>query len=256
MTKEEVLDILGQCGAVIKDSHIVYTSGKHGSAYVNKDAVYPDTEATSRLCRAIAEHFKDIDVEVVIGPEKGGIILSTWTAYHLTQLTGRKVEAIYAEKEEVSLLKLSKDKRPAAFTLSNRSDTSADPIEVFVEPGNELILKTGGFTFKRGYGERIKGKRVLEVEDVLTTGVSASQSVKETRNSGGIVVGLGVLCNRGGVTAEKVGNIPELFALTNITLDAYNEDKCPLCVQGVPINVEVGHGRDFVAKHGQPIKKV
>jgi len=27
-------------GAVITGSHFVYTSGKHGSAYVNKDAVY------------------------------------------------------------------------------------------------------------------------------------------------------------------------------------------------------------------------
>ncbi len=41
MNEQEVLQVLGKVGAVIADSHIVYTSGKHGTAYVNKDAVYP-----------------------------------------------------------------------------------------------------------------------------------------------------------------------------------------------------------------------
>ena len=31
--------ILAESGAVIRDRHVVYTSGRHGSAYVNKDAV-------------------------------------------------------------------------------------------------------------------------------------------------------------------------------------------------------------------------
>ncbi len=39
MNEQEVLDILAKTGAVITNSHIVYTSGKHGTAYVNKDAV-------------------------------------------------------------------------------------------------------------------------------------------------------------------------------------------------------------------------
>lgn len=57
MNEQEVLQILGKVGAVIADSHIVYTSGKHGTAYVNKDAVYPHTKETSDLCRAIAQQF-------------------------------------------------------------------------------------------------------------------------------------------------------------------------------------------------------
>ena len=255
MTEEEVLDILGECGAVITGSHIVYTSGKHGPAYVNKDAVYPDTEATSRLCLAIAEHFKDSGVEVVVGPEKGGIILSTWTAYHLTQLTGRKVEAVYAEREEISVYRRSNNRQPAGFTLRDESSASTEPIEVSIEVGDELILRTGGFTFKRGYDKRIRGKRVLAVEDVLTTGGSALRSIEQTRNSGGIVVGLGVLCNRGGVTPEKVGNVPDLFALVNVKMDAWDRGECLLCDEGVPINKEVGHGREYVEKHGQPVKK-
>ena len=32
----KVVDILKKIGAVITDDHFVYTSGKHGSVYINK----------------------------------------------------------------------------------------------------------------------------------------------------------------------------------------------------------------------------
>ena len=70
-----VVDILKKVGAVITDSHFVYTSGKHGSVYVNKDAVYPHTRETSRIGQLFAEKFKDADIDVVAAPALGGIIL-------------------------------------------------------------------------------------------------------------------------------------------------------------------------------------
>lgn len=75
MNEQEVLQVLGKVGAVIADSHIVYTSGKHGTVYVNKDAVYPHTAETSRLCQAIAKRFVDDKVEVVIAPAIGGNVI-------------------------------------------------------------------------------------------------------------------------------------------------------------------------------------
>ena len=44
INQQVVLRIFAEVRAVITGSHIVYTSGKHGTAYVNKDAVYPHTE--------------------------------------------------------------------------------------------------------------------------------------------------------------------------------------------------------------------
>lgn len=207
MNEQEVLQVLGRVGAVIADSHIVYTSGKHGTAYVNKDAVYPHTAETSRLCRAIAERFADDNVEVVIAPAIGGVILSQWTAHHLTEMNGHEVFGVYAEK----------------------SDGDA-------------------FVVKRGYDKLIAGKNVLVVEDVLTTGGSAKKVVEATRAIGGNVVGLGVLCNRGGITPEDVANPPKLFALVNVKLDAWDEAECPLCAKNVPINTDVGKGREFLAR--------
>lgn len=209
MNEQEVLQVLGQVGAVITNSHIIYTSGKHGPAYVNKDALYPHTRETSRLCRVIAEQFANDGVEVVIAPAIGGVILSQWIACHLSEITGREVFGVYAEKAE------------------NREDA---------------------FIIKRGYDKIVSGKNVLVVEDVLTTGGSAKKVIGATRALGGNVVGLGVLCNRGEITLKDVANPPKLFALVNIKLNAWDEAECPLCTKNVPINTDVGKGREFLIR--------
>jgi len=208
MNEQEVMRILGKVGAVITDSHIVYTSGKHGTTYFNKDAIYPHTKETSNLCRAIAEHFANDGVEVVIAPAIGGVILSQWTAHHLSKITGREVFGVYAEKAK----------------------------------GEDA------FIIKRGYDKIVARKNVLVVEDVLTTGSSAKKVVEVTRALGGNIVGLGVLCNRGGITPEDVANPPKFFALVNVKLDAWDEAECPLCAQSVPINTDVGKGREYLVR--------
>lgn len=208
MNEQQVLNVLQRVGAVITDSHIVYTSGKHGSAYVNKDAVYLHPAETSLLCNEISRQFTEDAVDVVIAPAIGGVILSQWVAYHLSRLTEREVLAVYAEKAE------------------------------------------GGDTFviKRGYDQLIAGKNVLVVEDVLTTGGSAKKVVVAARANGGNVIGLGALCNRGGITPQDVADPPKLRALVNVKLDAWDEADCPLCAGNVPINTDVGKGRGFLAR--------
>ena len=95
---ENILDILESVGGYIKDSHIVGTSGKHISEYLNKDALYPHTELTSKVCRMFAENVKDLEIDAVVGPALGGIILSQWTAYYLTQIKGKEVLGVFAQK--------------------------------------------------------------------------------------------------------------------------------------------------------------
>ncbi len=245
MDEQKALEIFGKVGAVIKDSHIVYTSGKHGTAYVNKDAVYPHTKETSELCRAIAEQFANDGVEVVVAPEKGGIILSQWVAYHLSEITGREVLGIYAEKNERSVFKSDAG---ISHNVSIGYQTPGDVESFNLEIGEELVVRDGSFVFKRGYDKSIAGKRVLMVEDVLTTGGSIKKVIEATRALGGSIHGLGVLCNRGGITPKDVADPPKLFALVNVKLDAWDEANCPLCAQNVQINTEVGKGKEYLAR--------
>ncbi|MBI2616964.1 phosphoribosyltransferase [Candidatus Gottesmanbacteria bacterium] len=98
MTGQEVLEIFEKTGGYIKDSHIVYTSGKHGKQYLNKDAIYPHTKEVSKICMEIATRFSGEGIEAVVSPALGGIILSQWTAYHLSILMGCEILGIYTEK--------------------------------------------------------------------------------------------------------------------------------------------------------------
>ena len=239
MEEREVSQRLARVGAVITNSHIVYTSGKHGSAYVNKDAIYPHTQEISKLCRAIAERFAGDEIEVVVAPAIGGVILSQWTAHHLTRMTGRPVLGTYAEKSERSLYK-------AKETTAIYNIPSMGTITLF--EGEELVVKENRFVIKRGYDKLVANKKVLVVEDVLTTGGTVKKVIDATRALGGRIFGLGVLCNRGGIKPSDVSNPPQLYALLNVKLDTYDEADCPLCAQGIPINTDVGKGKEFLAR--------
>jgi orotate phosphoribosyltransferase len=206
MTSQQVLDIFKQTGGYIADSHIVYTSGKHGSAYLNKDAIYPHTALVLELCRAIAEEFKGKGIDVVAAPALGGIVLMQWVAHHLSELEGREVLGVFTEKT----------------------------------PEKDQI-------FTRGYDAYVKGKNVLVVEDLLTTGGSVYKVVQSVLKAGGKVIAAAALVNRGQVTSHNVGDVP-LFTLASVSLDAWDEPACPLCQKGVPINTTVGKGREYLAK--------
>lgn len=104
LSDAEILNTLEGCGAFIRNSHLVYTSGLHGHSYFNKDALYPHTHLTSKLCKEIAERFSHELIDVVLAPALGGIILSQWVAHHLTEITGREVLAVYAEKDKDSFV--------------------------------------------------------------------------------------------------------------------------------------------------------
>lgn len=94
----EVIEILKKVGAIITNSHFVGTSGKHIDTYVNKDGLYPHTAETSKVGSLIAEKAKDFEIDAVVGPALGGIVLSQWTAYHLSNIKHKDILALYTEK--------------------------------------------------------------------------------------------------------------------------------------------------------------
>ena len=79
MTENEVKDILIETGAIM-DGHFLLTSGLHSPHYVEKFNVLQHPKYTEKLCQAMAEKFKDANIETVVGPVTGGIILAHETA--------------------------------------------------------------------------------------------------------------------------------------------------------------------------------
>lgn len=103
----------------------------------------------------------------------------------------------------------------------------------------------GGFVFERaGFCGAITGKRVLIVEDLLTTGGSVEKVAREIEKVGGTVVGISVVCNRGAVTAESL-NVPRLEALASVNFTAEDSETCSLCAENLPIVDNMGHGDDY-----------
>lgn len=207
MNSTVILNIFKKTGGYITGSHIVYTSGKHGEAYLNKDAIYPHTKEVSKICKEVAKRFKDEDIEIIAAPALGGIILSQWTAYHLSKLSGKEVLGVYTEKT----------------------------------PDKNQI-------FTRGYNELIKGKKVLVVEDITTTGGSVVKVINSVKEAGGKVIGVCVLANRDPdhINSQTIG--APFTALSEVRMQAWDEDKCPLCKKGIPINTTVGKGREYLTK--------
>lgn len=236
MNRQQFFDVarnvLAEAGAVLTHSHFVYTSGKHGSAYVNKDAIYTNPQWLDALCTLIAVRFQHYPIEVVLAPAVGGVNLATSVARELRKLTGQDVRCVHAEHQEESLAK------------GPRSEPTV------LLPGEELLIKKPKFGIKRGYDKLIAGKHTLVVEDVLTTGGSARETVRAGRVAGASIGSAAVICNRGNVTNELL-DIDELFALMDIEMDAYDEETCPLCANGVRINTEVGKGKQFLARKAQ-----
>lgn len=208
----KVVDILKKVGAVITDDHFVYTSGKHGSVYINKDALYPHTAETSEVCRTMAEMFKDRDIEVVVAPAVGGTILSQWVAYHLSQLENKEILSAYTEKD---------------------AGTTASAAE-----SNQL--------FRRGYGLIVKGKKVLVLEDLTTTGMSVKKVVDCVRQAGGEVVSVCVMVNRDPKNVNEASVGAPFIAADVLGAQAFDEADCPLCKAKKPINIKIGHGKAYL----------
>lgn len=97
-----VLADLEHTGALLTGDHFVYVSSRHGSAYVNKNALYPHTQIVERFCAEMAHRCLDLDVEIVVGAATGGIILSHCVARNLST-SRQEVLCAYAEPESVVL---------------------------------------------------------------------------------------------------------------------------------------------------------
>lgn len=92
MTEAEVLATFKEVGALL-EGHFVYASGRHGRQFLQAARVLQYPEHTEKLCAAMADQFRDENIELVVGPATGGIILAYETARSLG------CRGVFAEKE-------------------------------------------------------------------------------------------------------------------------------------------------------------
>ncbi len=92
-----------------------------------------------------------------------------------------------------------------------------------------------GFVIERGSGIS-RGERVIVVEDVVTTGGSVRKVIEEVKRKGGNVLAVYSLIDRG---ESGEWNLP-YFTLYTEKVESFYPEECPLCKQGIPLNVKGG----------------
>lgn len=92
MTREEKIALLEEAN-VLQTGHFRLTSGRHSDKYMQCARVFEYGKYSEAICGDIADAYRDKNVELVIGPAVGGIIIS----YEVARQLG--VRNIFAERE-------------------------------------------------------------------------------------------------------------------------------------------------------------
>lgn len=92
MTNEELMQILTETGAY-QSGHFKLSSGLHSGNYIQCSQLLKFPRIAEKVCAEIGELFKDENIEMVVGPAIGGILV----AYEVGRALN--VPAIFAERE-------------------------------------------------------------------------------------------------------------------------------------------------------------
>ncbi|HWR83066.1 MAG TPA: orotate phosphoribosyltransferase [Candidatus Deferrimicrobium sp.] len=88
-----------------------------------------------------------------------------------------------------------------------------------------------GRIFKRGFSLD-RGRKVLIVDDVLTTGRSVNEVIDLVESYGAEIVGIGLMLDRSnGAVSFKY----PYLALATVQADSWEASECPLCVKDIPM---------------------
>lgn len=121
MTNNEIRDLFLKSGALI-EGHFKLTSGLHSPQYINKFNLLSKPEYAAPLLGEMASRWRDKNVEIVVGPAVGGIILSYEVARHLN------INGIFLERKN------------GAMTMSRGFEIKPNQRVLIVED----VVTTGG----------------------------------------------------------------------------------------------------------------
>ncbi len=247
VTSERVRDQLYSIGGIVK-GHFVGTNDAHFNEYIAKDIIALRNSLNSEFCLGFAQRFYQDNIDVVVGPAYGEISLAVWTAYHLSWLRPDRPEVLFtfSQPEEIEVLAPRESENEGAILKHGH-------MRVF--QGEKLILRRSGFILRPDFIKAVRGKRVLVVVNVFTTGGSAKRTAEAVVAAGGIVVGIATWVDRGNVPLEYLG-VPRFESLLTIQSQVWTEEECLKsgpCSQGIKPNTDLGHGAAFLARQKQKV---
>lgn len=96
LSEQEILRLFKQTEALL-EGHFLLTSGRHSNQYFQCAKVLQYTNYNTQICEKIVEHFREFEIDTVIAPALGGIIVGQEVARQLNK------KFIFAEREQKEL---------------------------------------------------------------------------------------------------------------------------------------------------------
>jgi orotate phosphoribosyltransferase len=193
MKREELMAMFESAGA-IRHGHFELSSGLHSGMYVQCALVLQYPRFAEKLGQSLASLFGGLELDVVVSPAMGGLII------------GQEVARALPEGKS-----------------SGDGPVGAGVPAIFVERD-----ASGSMAMRRGFSLRA-GEHVLVVEDVWTTGGSTREAIRVVEEAGGRVVAAGALIDRSGGSVQ-LGVTAK--ALLDLAIPSYPPKDCPLCADG------------------------
>ena len=91
MDCQQIMDVFLETG-VIRKGHFQLASGRHSDMLLSSANLFEHPEYTEKLAKELASYFADEEIDYVVGPALGGVILS----YEVARQLGGK--SIYCER--------------------------------------------------------------------------------------------------------------------------------------------------------------
>jgi len=99
MDQEDIMKKFEEAGAILK-GHFKLTSGVHSDTYIQCAQVMQYPEFIHSLCSQLGKKFRGNDIDVIIGPAMGAIIMS----HVMAMVLGPWVRAIFTERENGKMI--------------------------------------------------------------------------------------------------------------------------------------------------------
>lgn len=146
----EILKIFKQSEALF-DGHFLLTSGRHSDKYFQCAKVLQFPEYTQKLCSIIAERFKHENIDTVIAPAIGGLVVGQEVARQLNK------RFIFAEREDKKLTLrrgFTLDAGEKVLVCEDVVTTGGSVFEVIeIVKANNAVVAGVGFIVDRSNGK-------------------------------------------------------------------------------------------------------
>lgn len=138
MTKNEVIEVFEKTNALL-NGHFILTSGKHSNQYFQCAQVLQYPEHTTNICGILADHFKNTEIDLVVAPAMGGIIVGQEVARQLNK------RFVFVERKEKDLeLRRNFEIKPGEKVLVCEDVVTTggsvfETIEIVKQQGGDLV---------------------------------------------------------------------------------------------------------------------